>query len=234
MDQILNYFKRRANSTVLVAYSVFWAVLHWDGLCVLLFVDQDLIMEKYGLLKNEYLSQQFFGLPASNCPCDWILAIAKFIIPFVLAYLYVWWLPKIVTNPCYRKETEYKTERRVIKMRADRKVSEEEERMTRAKTKNLEALTALAVARQENKQKDPEEAWQEEYNGFKSDNKRWRNILFELSRVLYVERGDTTGMSSNVLSVCDTNSLISFDDDRQYISLTEKGKFFLKEYNKAR
>lgn len=239
MDQILNYLKRRANSTVLVAYSVFWAILHWEGLVALLFTDQNLIMEQYGLLKNEYLAQNFFGFRMQDSFYGWASEIIMFLLPFILAYLYVWWLPKLVINPCYRKETKYKIERRIIKMEADREISLAEKNVTTAKAETVkaeaekvEAQTALANAKQEALQKSPEVIWLEEYEAFKKDIPNWQDILKDLQETVYSNGGRHEYINDDTLIICDLNDLIDTDDMLGNITLTDKGRAFLREYNK--
>jgi len=58
---IAEAIRNRAASTALVSYSFFWFAWHWEGITALLFTSEDRIYQKFGLLKNEYLRQYFFG-----------------------------------------------------------------------------------------------------------------------------------------------------------------------------
>ena len=66
MNAIFEYVRKRAVSTILVSYTVFWAIFHWQGIYATIFVDQNVIYKRYGLLKNEYVNKYFFGLDWSN------------------------------------------------------------------------------------------------------------------------------------------------------------------------
>lgn len=236
MDKIIEYFKRRANSTFLVASSTFWAIIHWKGLVALFFVDQELIMKKYGLLKNEYIAQEFFGFHAQTISWELCYEVIIFFLPFILAYLYVWWLPKFITNPSYKKETEYKIKRRIIKLDADRKVEEAEAQRTKATTKKVKETTKLAEAKRELMQNDPQHALNTDYQDFKKNNRNALRILAELKRTIYDYHGlvnKNGSMSTAMLAVCHVNDLVDVNYDPlsgMEIKLTSKGKNFLKKY----
>lgn len=72
-------------------------------------------MEKYGILKNEYVRKYFFGIGQDNF-ANWFFGI---VIPAVLTIFYVWVLPKILINPSYRREIKYKVDRKEMKMKEE-------------------------------------------------------------------------------------------------------------------
>jgi hypothetical protein len=58
---ILEAMKKRVVSTTLVTYTSFWILMHGQGVYTTFFVSQDMIYQKYRLLKSEYVYQHFFG-----------------------------------------------------------------------------------------------------------------------------------------------------------------------------
>lgn len=239
MDGIIEFLKRRATSTFLVSYTVFWLMYHWEGLATLFTTSQDYIMAQYNMLKNEYLAKYFFGLIQLE-DWDWGVFTWKvlgFLIPVALAYLYVWWLPKWVLNPSYKREVNYKIDRRIIKNEAEKRLNESE-------TQKVESKKELLQKQEEVHNMNPEEEWRLSFEESQSANKDlWIDALTELKSVIYDKYGwlrDDNGynrMTSDELMFCDTYELIEFDTDIEEsktgrISLTDKGKFFLKEYSR--
>lgn len=111
----MEYIRQRSVSTLLISYSVFWVIYHWEGVYTTFFTSQDFIMEKYGILKNEYVRKYFFGIGQDNF-ANWFFGI---VIPAVLTIFYVWVLPKILINPSYRREIKYKVDRKEMKMKEE-------------------------------------------------------------------------------------------------------------------
>lgn len=230
MDGIIEFLKKRATSTFLVSYAAFWLMYHWEGFATLFATSQDYIMSQYGMLKNEYLAKYFFGLIRLE-DWDWGIFFWKalgYIIPAVLAYVYVWWLPKWVLNPSYKKEINYKIDRRIIKNDAEKRLNESE-------TQRVESKIELLQKQEEVHDIKPDDDWGLEFEKCKTLNRELcLNSLEGLKEVIYSCSGWLTydnnkGMSSDELMFCDTYDLIEFEDDnKNRISITDKGKFFLK------
>lgn len=243
MDGIIEFLKKRATSTFLVSYTIFWLVYHWEGFATLFATSQEYIMSQYGILKNEYLAKYFFGLIRLE-DWDWGIFIWKtlgYLIPAVLAYVYVWWLPKWVLNPSYKKEANYKIDRRIIKNEAEKRLNESE-------TQKVESKIGLLQKQEEAKAIDPEEEWQASLNECRSHNGALlANALTTLKEVVYDNSGRLSDrdsghdiMDSDELMLCDTYELIKFERNKDTgrlngsISLTDKGKFFLKRASWSR
>lgn len=238
MESFIDFLKKRATSTFLVSYSAFWVAYHWEGIITLFATSQDLIMTKYGLLKNEYIAKYFFGIIYNN-EWDWGLILWKiggFIVPLILAYIYVWWLPKWILNPSYKKEVNYRIDRRIIK-------NEAEKRLVKSETKKVESKIELLEKQEEMHDIDPEIDWELDFDKYLSTNgMTGLDALANLKEVIYAQSGwvewsGNIAMSSTELMLCDTNELIRFEgdidgQDTSRVSLTEKGKFFLKEWSK--
>lgn len=238
MESFLEYIKQRSVSTYLVSYTVFWAIYHWEGVYTTLFTSQDFIMDRYGLLKNEYVHRFFFGILQDNF-WSWIGGI---IVPGVLAFIYVYFLPKILINPLYKKEIKYKVDREEMKIKEEKRLVVEERKKVEEQVRGTDARIELDKKRVEIEKIDPEVKWERDYRGSVDDN---AGVVFgaltELRTVIYTFDGyieDGEGkriISEDSLMFCDVNELIKISHnqfDRSNVILTEKGKYFLKEFAK--
>ena len=241
MEAILEYARKRAVSTILVSYTVFWAIFHWQGIYVTIFVNQDIIYGKYGLLKNEYVNKYFFRFDWSNILTIHNLEILLgWIVPVVLAYLYIWWMPKLIINPAYKKETVYKEQRRVEKIKSEKRIQDEEKKLIEKQTVAEDARIELAKKKAEASKKDPTIAWRDQYNNeFITDGKAVSSLDSLLDRVynhggkintLDVYGEKTGGMSSDELLRVDVLGLATIEDNGTSVRLTDKGKYFTKLY----
>lgn len=84
---ITEYLKEKANSTVVIPFIVFYIICNCRWIFASIFTDQSLIFEKYGLLKNEYIYNNFLELHPDNI-LFWVCFV---IAPCILTYIYVWW-----------------------------------------------------------------------------------------------------------------------------------------------
>lgn len=229
----LELLQKRASSTFLLSYAAFWAAYHWEGIITIFFVNQDLILQKYNMLKNEYLAYYFFGI-VYNGVWDWGLILWKlggFIVPLLLAYLYVWWLPKFLINPSYKKEIDYKIQRRIIKNTAEKELTNSEREKTEASVKETEAKITLAQKQEEIDDLDPETNWKIEFDSYR--NKDFLvDALSSLKEAFYSHEGYYAGtMSTDQIVFCDVNNLIKLDQLAGQLKLTEKGRFYIKLLN---
>lgn len=241
MNAIFEYVRKRAASTILVSYTVFWAIFHWQGIYATIFVDQDIIYKQHGLLKNEYVNKYFFGFNWSNILTIHNLEILLgWVIPAGFAYFYVWWLPKFVINPAYKREINYKKDRELEKLKAEKKRQDEERKLIEKQTAAEEARIELANRKAETSKKDPTIAWRDQYNREFIINSEDVSSLDSLlnrvykyggrieSRNIHGER--TSGMSPDELLRVDILGLATIEDDNKSVRLTEKGKYFTKLY----
>lgn len=241
MNAIFEYVRKRAVSTILASYTVFWAIFHWQGIYATIFVDQGIIYKQHGLLKNEYVNKYFFGLDWSNIVTIHNLEILlSWVIPAALAYFYVWWLPKFVINPSYKKESIYKEQRKIEKIRSEKRIQDEEKKLIEKQTIAEEAKIELANKKAEISKKDPTTAWSEQYyREFIINSKNVSSLDSLLDRVYKhggrIEsrniRGErTSGMSPDELLRVDMLGLATIEDGNQSVRLTDKGKYFTKLY----
>lgn len=241
MNAIFEYVRKRATSTILVSYTVFWVIFHWQGIYVTIFVDQDIIYKQHGLLKNEYVNKYFFGFDWSDFLTIHNLEILLgWAIPAALAYFYVWWLPKFVINPAYKKEVNYKEQRKIEKIRSDKRIQDEEKKLIEKQTAAEEARIELANKKAETSKKDPTTAWRDQYNREFIINSKNVSSLDSLLDRVYKHGGRIenrnfsgeriSGMSPDELLRVDMLGLATIEDDNKSVRLTDKGKYFTKLY----
>lgn len=234
MDAIFEYARKRAVSTILVSYTVFWAIFHWQGIYATVFIDQDIIYKQYGLLKNEYVNKYFFGFDWSNILTIHNLEILSgWIIPAGLAYFYVWWLPRLVINPAYKREIGYKEQRRIEKTKSEKRIQDEERKLIEKQTATEEAKIELADKKAEVSERNPIMGWQEEYREFIL-NKDAVSSFDELLEIVYNRRsfdinGDIDKIRPKSLLLVDIWGLIEIVNNNR-INLTDKGKYFARLY----
>lgn len=236
MGAILEYLKRRAASTVLVAYTIFWAILHWEGIYTTIFIDQQHILEQHHIMKNEYVNTYFFGIHWWTSGVWWELA--RMILPIFLAYLYVWWLPKL-TNLCYRRELQFKNERRKMKLKAEADLAQATQEKVEKETEQVDAEIKLKQKEAEAQELNPESIWDIEFEKL-LENEKGREALDDLKKVIYecggsIVYNNKRQMSSDSQMICDIYGLMELDTSNDPVFgvgyvLTDKGRHFMKRF----
>ncbi|HSW66399.1 MAG TPA: hypothetical protein VLI54_04660 [Bacillota bacterium] len=136
---------KRTNTAILGTFTFFWAIHHWQGFYATLFVPSNLIYQKYGLLKNEYVFNYFFGARFSHPKILWFHiylpsphVLWGLLFPAILTYLYIWWLPKLVLIHAFKSEQEHKLEKKKIRLKLDRKLVEYERQTADQRSEAIE------------------------------------------------------------------------------------------------
>jgi hypothetical protein len=244
---IAEAIKFRATTSILGTYFLFWLVLHWQALYTTLFVNEDLILKKFDLLKNEYINQYFIQ-PHVDSLSFW----AGILIPLLMTYLWIWILPRLLFIRAFKREREYKYQKRseVIRDQIKLKQLEEELAEKNANIADLELEAAkkeLSAAQNElNTVKSALEVERVFQNTEKlSDNEKSYNdfmkkknatkILNDIKECIYVYNGRLERPSYNYTLdtdsyvAADTNKLVTKVKTTSYpsIELTELGRYFL-------
>ena len=223
IKSLTDYLKERSNSTVLISLSFFYCLCNCRWIFTSLFTDQNFIYEKYGLLKNEYIYQNYAELHPDNF-WFWFCMIT----PIILTYLYVWWAPKFVFNPAYKKQIIYKYERQKIRVEQENKLLSLKNDAIKEESKNAEAMIQLEDKKNKLNNINPEKLMDEEYRLFQ-ENRDWVAALSDLRDIVYGNYGYVIGdkKDSSILMLLDVNGLIEYMSNDS-IDVTEKGKAFLK------
>jgi hypothetical protein len=235
-DSLADIIKKRTTSAVFGTYVFFWASFHWQGIYATLFTSEDLIHEKFGLMKNEYINQYFFGWHGWS-------SLWGYLIPFILTLLFIWPIPQVALIHIYRLEQRHKVARRRVKIEEEESLQVEKESLAKQTKKTLVAELAVEDKKQEAAKKDPKILWRQEFNNFKKTNDY--SSFSEILRAVYTHGGDTyvSGMYSGsspifqlnpqALKMADVKGLITISSSGSKVKLTEKGKFFASLYDKS-
>jgi hypothetical protein len=230
-DSIAESIRKRVVSASLGTYLFFWCVFHWQGLYTTLFVDQQLILDKTGLLKNDYVSQSFFSWHGWE-------TLLGYVGPLALTVLFIWPIPKYILIHAYRQEQRHKIDRRRVKIEEEEKLEIKKEKLAIQTQKTLEAEIDVAKVEKRAVSQDPTILWRKEYDALQKSG--LVTILPDIAESVYKgggrvmkhfdkDIGEWVGanLSKDSIAIAHTNDLITIKDER--ISLTEKGKYFLSQ-----
>ena len=229
MKELFEYLNKKSYSTLIFVFIVFWIICHSQGFATMFFTDQDLIFQKYGMLKNEYLNQFFFG---NFCDYDfWIRAL----LPFFLTAFYIWAMPWLIINRAYKKQVNDRVDREIIKEEAQQKLIKKQKATTKEESALKKEQVKLAEENKKLENKTPEVIWDEEYKEF-TKKYDYRDILSRLRDVIYQHQGfiygyNTEYITSESLMACDTNNLITMNMNTKTCSITDKGRYFLRRFS---
>lgn len=230
MSGVVEYLQKRASSTFLVSVTIFWCILNWQGLYATFFVDQKYIYDRFGVTKDKYIEDNFFGWRPKEYDYlgDWVLVVkpAKFALSVLFAWVYVWWLPKWVLNKAYEKDIDYKYERKMMKIKKEHELTLGQKKISEEKLDIIKTEAETEKIKKDvfsNKRK-----WSLEFEAVcnRSDFGNIMNLLKDVSYggVFY----------SNISP--DDRMIIDLWDlyDKDEATITGKGKFFLNKYISAR
>lgn len=225
MKELFEYLNKKASSTLIFVFIVFWIICHSQGFATMFFTDQNLIYQKYDMLKNEYLNQYFFG---NICDYDfWV----RTLLPFFLTWFYIWVMPKLIINRAYKKQINDKIDREIIKEEAQQKLIKEQKETTKEEIAIKKEQVKLAEENKKLEDKSPEKIWGKEYEEF-TKKENYDFVLSQLKNVIYGHQGyiRSDRITSENLMFCDTNGLININGNTSTCSITDKGKYFLKQF----
>jgi len=192
-----------------MVYFGFWLLFHSEGVITLLFTDQRFIYQKYGMLKNEYIYEYFFG-PHFN-DCWWYVRV---MLTFLLTFLYIKYFAKVVLNPLYKVELEYKYERKKEKLKKEIELQKEKNRLNSALERAIKGRTKIEKAQKEMEAVNPEEKWEKEYQEFISSDdgqqaiKDLMWVYYDNNRRLMDNLGEKLLISRKSASICESYGLL--------------------------
>jgi hypothetical protein len=223
--------KKRMANPIYGTFIISWAVFHWNFIYSIFFLDQKLILESTGLLKNEYLTYKFFN------PCDPLFYIC-FITPFFLTYFIIWRFPNWFFLPAVKREEEYECEKEKIRLRAKREVELEKTKLAEQEKLKIQTIAEAAKTKEEVKNINPAIIWDEQYKKFKETNyfgiieRIIESIYKYAGRIRWQRHGEVseTTLSKETLAFYHANDLIDFDINEQKVELTDKGRYFVNKF----
>ena len=224
--------RRRSTSAVIGTYSFFWITMHWQGVYTGIFVDQNTIYQKYGLLKNEYLNTYFF----SPQEVGYLNFLWGLLLPLLLTYVFIWVLPKFIFIRAFIEERDYKLEKQKILIDNEIKLEQHRQKLADTSAQAIDAEKRVAKKEKELEKVDPTFSWKKEFELF--DRSGLTKVLGPISSAVYTNGGRLrpewskesskwigVELNNDVLAIAHTNGLIEIENER--ISLTEKGKYFI-------
>lgn len=234
INTVVDGVSGRAKTRIYRTFIIWLVILHIDFIYFALFVDQALVFKSTGLLKDEYITLNYLNFSKWEF---WLVELAKFVLAGLFAYASVWLLPKLLTHRAYSEEIMNDENLKMKKI-------DSESRLEKAKKKladeQLEVAKTEANIQKEQVQivKPDKEIWSEEFEEFKK-SKMYPNfndivdsILDHYGRTKESDINDnpTWWIDKQVLAYSASNDLVELDHEDASISLTPKGKHFMKMY----
>lgn len=221
-NSITQWFRERAVSPLYGTYILSTIAWNWKFFYVLFLQDQAAL----SVPKIEYVEQKFLS--------DGVLIhfLWFFVIPAITTYVIVWWVP-FVSGWAYRKHLEFYFRKKII--REEVKLAYEYK-----ESRNLAELATIKEEQSTSKSKilkslPNEELWEEEYKEFMNNKSITESFTFLISCIYqhsgYISRTPGYMSKPEAIAAFDVRNLINFTDfTKNQITLTEKGRFFVKAY----
>lgn len=225
-SSFVEYWNKRTKTQFYGWFIFWWIVLHAQYFYTLLFVDQQIIYAEKKMLKNEYIWSEIIKY---NSLGWWLMQIVLLGLTLFLTWFMVWIFPHYVLLRFYKKERTNELERQRIKFKHQKEQAKEKERYL---------VAEKAVITAENGVKDEQailnSAWYNDFLQFKKTN--LFNKFSDIEESLYGHNGFIRvddfdilfNIDKSVLAYVDAEGLVNIDGNT--ISLTEKGRFFMKQY----
>ncbi|MEK7631448.1 MAG: hypothetical protein AAB445_01085 [Patescibacteria group bacterium] len=220
VDSLNKSMHNRLTSPLYGTFLLTYFIFHWEMLYTMFFVSDEKIWESTGLLKNEYIHQMYFNLH-NPWFYFWLL------VPFVSTFLIIWVFPRFLAIPAFKKDVKDKVQKRIIEIIEERRLETED-------IKKLEVQKERVVKKQEITKLDPTAEWAEEYKVF-SQTKYYQLFQYILDSI-YQYNGHIEieyknfSIPRDILVYTHANDIVKMNESKSSIELTEKGKFFVKQY----
>ncbi len=227
VHSILEYWKTRVKTQVYGLFTFWYIVLHSQLFFTLLFIDQQQIYTQKHMLKNEYI---WTVLIRRNDWHYWLTQALLISLAAFLTYVMIWWLPRLILKPSYEKEKENEYDRRLIKIRFEDQYEKGKKALA-----STQAITLKAEKEVIDLKDKVNESWLHDFKEFKESAlfnqfAHIKEALYEHNKYVSYEDESGSGNSipTNILAYADGNELITIDSNK--IELTDKGRFFMKQY----
>lgn len=232
VDKVIQWMDS-AKSRIYLVY-IFWlATFFAPVVFVSLFVDQEILYKATGLLKNEYIAQEYIDLRLWQ---GWVYLVGAFISAAVMTWLMIWKLPGWIVNRAYQQEINNKYIREEMLLAKRRNLEDKRTKNIKKEKSNIEEEEKI-VERQEDLESREKKQWLHEYDDFKKSN------LFKdfdlIPRAIYEYYGNISVEGYNdrfevpysLVAYADSAGLINVDTaDKRITGLTDKGRFFYNLY----
>lgn len=206
---------------------LFWIIVeHLPVIYTAMFVDQNLIYKKSGMLKTEYIWDKYY-----NFPSDWFwLLYIIIVISFAcfMTWLMIWILPKSIVKRAYARELDDQYQREEMKIEREQQLTKKRESLTVKQEQLVEQKQEVAK-----KERDlgtlEERRWQKELRNI---NVQGRKAVDAAIEIIYGSDNGYYGdllVDPGVLAYLETNNLVTVDRSRKRIEPTDKGKYYINQ-----
>ena len=190
-----------------------------------------MILDKTGLLKDEYLRSEYF-----NYGSGWFWFY--FLMPVLMTYITIRWIP-LLLKKSYKREKDDDFDMQDIKFRHNKKIESLKTQIEEKKIANLEKAEQRVEKEKQVESLETEE-WRKEYIAFKRS--RYFDEFRYIVEAIYEHKGQLNDdwnsnghyyefeVPTTVLTFAHTSNLVQLDKDRESIQLTDKGKFFVRQF----
>lgn len=233
LDSFNGVIKKRLTTPIYGTFLLSWIIFHWKFIFSLFFVSEDKIWQATGLLKNDYLSKEFFNFS------DWYFYVS-WIMPIILTWLIIWKFPKWISIPAFKKAEEEKTEKIIIKINEQKKIETGQIKLQEENIKKIKTVAQKTKKEKEIEKLDPTINWKEEFEQFKKHHifYKFKQIIESLYKhngriTLFTSGGYSRVVGPDILALAHSKELINIKNDKnsiEVIELTNKGKFFVSKY----
>lgn len=236
LQVLFDFFSGKAKTRVYTTFLGWFLVLHIDILFIAIFTDQAIIYEKTNQLKGEYIWSYVTHLGIWSIGIE----IARIVLAAFMTYLMIWIVPSLINKRSYEKELEVEYILRKMKVKKEEELNKKEERVVKKQLENIEAEKQVVVERAILEETPEHAKWDLEFDRFVNLS-NGVDTLQQISNTVYAEGGNLyqykdvngwsatpTGVAPDNLALADTNGLVNFTDKGKMLTLTDKGKYFLK------
>lgn len=240
LQLLFDFFSGKAKTRIYTTFLGWMLIFHVDVLFIAIFTDQSIIYQKTGQLKGEYVWAYITG---TGLWWSIVIELSRIALAATVTYLMIWVIPKLLNGRSYKEELEVEFTLRKMRVDKEEALNTREEKAVNKQLKNLESEKKAVVERLRLEETPKEVKWDAEFNDF-IKIRNGAQTLRDISHTVYAEGGnlyrytgadgwatDPTGVGAENLALADTNGLISFNDKGKLLTLTDKGKYFIKKLN---
>lgn len=204
-------------------FIISWLLVNWSLVYAALFINQEILFDKTGLLRTEYVT---LFIPNVSSTDFWL----QFIIgPIALSIIAIFFAP-YGTRVFYRQSVRNRVALKVIELQELRQERKEEVALAKDETALIKSELDRAKIEREAARENPEVLWEQEFKKF------LKNLpeVFKLPDLQQYAYANTylSDSQKQRLAYLHLIGLINFYDPH-HVELTEKGKFFLRRYIEA-
>ena len=222
VESLNEALKERSISPFYGYFVISWLLINWNYVYTALLVDQNLIFDQTGLLKDDYLLQNV--LPAYH---SWNWLVDFIITPFAVTFLVFWVMP-FITKVFYRQHLININRFERIKLEAIKKSTLEKTELIKEKVKMAEQTKRAESV-------NPEINWEIDFDKFRL------SVLYkkfnQISDSFYKYNGQIKQfdfqVDTDILIYADSHGLITISEDQydnKVLSPTEKGRFYFRKF----